>query len=661
MKQLTLSVIGAVFLVILAFNPLLSSVNAQDYSQAVNRQVMINVKVVFVGFDPNSLKQDYLAWNNPQNRYPLIEIPGVSTGNSFSFSYVYSFASQDFIAEFASYLNSVAKTERRTNVLWNESYFKIQNSYFLNYTHYPVNATNAYYPADQVESWLLGHSQDFGGLASPGYTLMVADLSKQLPSMTAGQFKSLGSRQQVTLTPHFYDKTYTDHDFGIELNRRYMTAWGGHSRFFFIDLSAGPGSAAEQLPLQLAASINQMSPVNPYWSRWLTQYVADFVNGAIYNIFVPDFIYPLNYAQTYRLKIFVIDNRSTPVPPIESTLDPSEIKAQLSSLVPFAKVVVETKFLNLADYPDLFSVVKSATSPSLVGLTPIVDARPIYNWLSGSAQGNIGKFTAVTRDLNTYDIPVLVFAFRGDYNFGFTYKELVAKEADFDRTIWGVALYDLVLISHSSEDFERERFISKGRAASGFGFTNTIIHETGHMLGLMHPFQTSYDPTENFVASVMAYYPYEDGFSQFDKDALLRGYADQFIRGADQLLKSTNFDFINMGDINSAQSMLHDADAAYNIMNYTTAAEDSFAAYISASRANMLGGGGALSGQSVILVAGVFSFLTGALVVYVIIRRRHTTRPAAESTLLKCSVCKGDLTWIQQYQRWYCYRCQRYE
>jgi hypothetical protein len=659
MKHSALSVTCAVILFILVLNPQVSSVKAQNNSQAVNRAVTIAVNVVFVGFDSNHLQKDYLSWTNPATRYPLIEIPGVSTGTTFSINYAYSFASQDFMNEFTSYLNSVAKVEKRTNVLWNESYSKIQNQYFLNYTHYPVNATNTYYPADQVESWLLNHSQDFGGFASTSYTLMIADLSKQLPSLTAEQFKALGSRRPLALTPHFYNKTYTDHDFGIQLNRRYMTAWGGHSRFFFIDLSAGPGSAAEQFPLQLAASMNQMSTASPYWSTWLTQYIGDYVTGAVYNIFVPDFIYPLNYAQTYRLKIFVLDNRSTPLPTIESALDPSEIRAQLSSLVPFANVEVEVKFLRLADYPDLFSVVKSATSPSLVGLTPIVDARRIYNWLSESGQGNIAKFATVTRDQSSYDIPIFVFAFQGDYDFGFTYKELVAKDVDFDRTIWGVALYDLVLISHSADDFEREKFISKGRTASGFGFTNTVIHETGHMLGLMHPFQTSYDPTENFVASVMAYYPYEDSFSQFDKDALLRGYADQFIRGATQLLKSTRFDVINSGDINSAQSTLGDAEAAYSAMNYTTAAEDSFAAYASASKANLLGGGSALSGQSLVLAVGVFSFLVGALVVYVVIRRRTTSRSAVSAT--RCSVCRGDLTWIQQYQRWYCYRCQRYE
>ncbi len=629
------------------------------------REATINVKVVLVGIDPQSVQPQYLQWNVPDRRFQLTVIPGISTDTTYTVNYNITFAPPGLLQDFTSYLSSVARLENRINVLWNETYFAIQNSYFLNYTHFPVNATNTFYAADQVEDWLLNHAQDFGGLASDGYTLILADLSKQLPSVTPAQFQSIGTEHQMVLTPHFYNKTFADHDLDIKLNRRYMTAWGGHSRFFFIDLSAGPGSAAEQLPLQLAAWINRIEPNNSYWSSWLTQYLADYIYGAVYNILLPDFIYPLNYAQTYRLKIFVFDNRTTQRPPIQSTLDPSEVKAQLSSLLPFAKIEVEAKYQRLNENPALFNVVKSATSPSLSGITPIVDARPVYNWLSESGEGHVANFTQVTRNLDTYDIPVFVFAFDGDYTFGFTYKELIAKDVDFDRTIWGVALYDMVLVSHSAYDLLRGDFVTPKQPGLGFGFTNTVIHEVGHMVGLMHPFHTSYDPTENFVSSVMAYYPYENSFSQFDKDALLRGYADQLIRGTVQILKSSAFVFINWPDISSANSKLSDAEAAYDEMDYAKALEDAYGAYVSASRSGLLAGGGNVSNLSFTWVVGAFSFLLGVLITFVLLRRRTARTSRVEigipSAVSKCSVCKGDLTWIPQYQRWYCHRCQRYE
>lgn len=663
MKSIRLESVFALVMAVLTLTSLVSPLMASQTNNTevtVNRDVTIPVKIVFVGIDSNLINQEYLRWNAPQQRYPIIEIPGISTGTTYSIQYGISFASTGFVSEFGAYLNSVGKQERRINVLWNESYFKIQGSYFLNYTHYPINATNTYYPADDVESWLLNHAQSFGGLEEDGYTLMIADLSTEVPSATATQFGSIGTEHQVMLTPHFYNKTYADHDLGIQLNRRYMTSWGGHGRFYFIDISAGPGSAAEQLPVQLAAAVNKLTPQNPYWSTWLTQYVSDHISGPVYNLFFPDFIYPLNYAQTYRLKIYVFDNRTNPTPPIQSTIDSDEVKRQLSALVPFAKVEVQTSFSKLSDYPELFHVVESAVSPSLVGLSPIVDARPIYDWLSASGNGNIAKFAQITRDSNIYDIPEFVFAFQGDYNFGFTYKESIAKNLDFDRTIWGVSLYDLVLISHSADDFKRGDLTSPEQPNLGFGFTNTIIHETGHMLGLVHPF--GYDPTENFVSSVMAYYPYEDIYSQFDKDLVQRGYADQLIRDATSLLKSTQFDFANWPDISSAQSMLSAAEDAYSVMNYTRAAQDSFQAYRSASRANLLGGG-ASTGQTSVLAVAALSFIVGIGVAYVAFRRKKRSASSGGRlmTLQKCSGCKGDLTWIQQYERWYCYRCQRYE
>lgn len=32
--------------------------------------------------------------------------------------------------------------------------------------------------------------------------------------------------------------------------------------------------------------------------------------------------------------------------------------------------------------------------------------------------------------------------------------------------------------------------------------------------------------------------------------------------------------------------------------------------------------------------------------------------PSSQAPL--CPTCNGPLTWIQQYQRWYCYRCKKY-
>ena len=37
-----------------------------------------------------------------------------------------------------------------------------------------------------------------------------------------------------------------------------------------------------------------------------------------------------------------------------------------------------------------------------------------------------------------------------------------------------------------------------------------------------------------------------------------------------------------------------------------------------------------------------------------------TPAQAAQPTQPTCPTCKGPLSYIQQYQRWYCYKCQKY-
>ena len=266
--------------------------------------------------------------------------------------------------------------------------------------------------------------------------------------------------------------------------------------------------------------------------------------------------------------------------------------------------------------------------------------------------------------MTEFDIPVFAFAFSDEFEFAFTYKESIAKEVDFDRTIWGVALYDLVLISHSTDDFKRGDSSDPTQPGKGFGFTNTVIHEVGHMLGLMHPFATTYDPTENFVASVMAYYPYENEFSIFDRDALARGQADMLLRETAQLLANTPFVLINQADLSDARSKANSAENAYSTMDYEGSIKDAVGALLAASRANTIAGGFLPAGV-IGAVEVVGSFAVGVLVAYLLFRRKRrvelTAMPAQASRVGSCSTCGRQLTWIPEYGRWYCFDCQKYQ
>jgi hypothetical protein len=362
----------------------------------------------------------------------------------------------------------------------------------------------------------------------------------------------------------------------------------------------------------------------------------------------------------------IFDNRTdTTDPPITETFNQEEAVKQWKTLVPWANVTAETKYARLSDYPELQQIIVKSKSPVTYGSPPgtlAVDARPVYDWLSASGQGHIKDFMQVRRDATEYDIPIFAFAFTGDYEFGFTFKEMIGKEPDFDRTIWGVSLYDLVLISHSANDFKRGDLTSPAQPGKGFGFTNTAIHEVGHMLGLMHPF--SFDPTENFVASVMAYYPYEDIYSIFDRDVEVRGQADLLLRTTAEVLSETPNVLINQGDLSAARSNADSAEKAYSTMNYLQAVKDAANAEQSASMASLLAGR-FIPAQTLTTLEMVGAFVLGVLITYLALRRRGraatVTVPPQAQQVSYCSTCGKPLTWIPQYSRWYCYNCQKYQ
>jgi hypothetical protein len=160
----------------------------------------------------------------------------------------------------------------------------------------------------------------------------------------------------------------------------------------------------------------------------------------------------------------------------------------------------------------------------------------------------------------------MAFVFTGEHQFGFTFKEDLSDDAE---SIWGVALGDVILISHSSHDLIRGNFTERRQPQRGFGLTNTIIHEVGHMLGLTHPFRI--DPTQDFVASVMAYYPYEYGYSQFEKDSLLRGYTDSQLMAAKADLREVGPNLLNQELLLSIQRKLEVVERHYSEMSYAEA------------------------------------------------------------------------------------------
>jgi len=268
----------------------------------------------------------------------------------------------------------------------------------------------------------------------------------------------------------------------------------------------------------------------------------------------------------------------------------------------------------------------------------------------------LSHFINATYSTDQIDIPEFIFAFGSNYEFGFTFKsDLVQREPD---SIFGVALGDLVLIGHSQNDFnigssyKRTGTYQPGR---GVGFSNTIVHESGHELGLVHPF--SYDPDEDFVNSVMAYYPGVNTYSQFDRDLELRGINDELLIYAQVTIARAGSSLLNSGSISAAQAAMTTAEQKYNAMDYEGAVSYSLMAAQDAANAQAQGGG-LLSGFSggLYLILGILLGTAIGLVLGFLVFHKRSSGGLA---YYRCPTCNRALRWDPAMGRWYCDYCQK--
>lgn len=639
--------------------PRISGTETSTYTDA-SREVQFQIKVVMVGLDSSIIDESYLDWNNPMYKYQSVLIPGISTNVLYTFEYNYEYFDPALTTSFVDYLSAIGVKEQRKNLMWNTTYHYQETGLNLNYTQFQIESLSTFYDADEVETWFYDNRESYGGLPENGYTLIISYLPS-LPTFTNEQYEALINGKQATATPHYYNKTMMDIDLGLKLKARWMTGWGGRHRLYFIDLSAGPSMVDQQLPLHLAAHVNNIDLSTDYGKMWLNQYVADYIYGAVYNLFAPDLVYPLNMADKYRVDVLILDNRSQgSEPSLENTLDAEKVKEELQEVLPFAEVEVEARFRKLQDYPELADIVKNSTIKgrgTSVGYPPdiyyppnIVDLRPLYEWLTESGGGHLKDLFEVKRDEKQFDIPILVFAFERDFNLGISNKDWLANSGGvFD--LWGIALYDMVLISHSEYDLTLGNYVKYGpkQEGKGLGFTHSVIHEAGHIIGLNHPFL--YDPTEGYVASVMAYYPYVYEFNQFDQDTILRSLTDKVIMETKSRVaeESASNPFLGLTYVEVSR-LLDQADSLYEEMEYEEALEKA----VAASSKSLVSPIPFMRMPAFFLA--LYAFLVGggvgfSIAYYAYARRKHKVR--------YCLDCGEGLH--QEHGRWYCSKCGGYK
>ncbi len=600
-----------------------------------SRVVSIPVKVVLVGIDPTLVDTSYIKWNFnlPTTTYGQVLNPQpYLTGVVYKVDYSFAFATSTFKSKLVSYLQSIEVDKQGPNPWFYYpaaepgGYYSVTNFYPSQYVTYDAN---------QVEDWIYKNQQDLGGFPSNGWTLMLLNLT-ELPSYDFGNYQTfLGAYRSAPPngTAHYYSVSYRDSDLGYKLRYRdFMTGWGGVHRFWFDDLSAGPSfwTSYEDIPLQIILKDNNLNLGTPYGKTWFTQYISDYVSQATWNLVTPFFVYDPVYSDKYTLDIHILDNRTaverTKVN-IQSTIDLTKVKQAFQDLLPYAKIDASVAFEDLSKYPQLENVIDSNhiyTNSFTLGVNgqpleyTIVDARPVYKYL----QDNIHTFEPnFRRDRSEFTVPVFAFAFSNQTLFTFTYKWLIAKPDSEVNALLGVALGDVALVSMSQRQFQRGNYVTPIQPGRGQGLTETVIHESGHMLGLPHPHQ--FGSVGDFTLSVMGYYAYDYMFGQSDKDALRRAHVD----GVYLQVQSMMYQLAQRGaDVSIIFTRLKAADAEYNQMDYVAALQTVLNAESIAN--NMMKGPLQIGGQQGVILATSLGVLIGFAIAWLVLEQRiRTPRP----------------------------------
>jgi hypothetical protein len=667
MKIARIHLIAVSILILLS----ISQTNGQ-YSQssspgavAASRVVPLTIRVVLLGFSSTDLNSSYLTSgidSIPVKYQQVLQGP-INTGvmYNFTYQYVYERVNSTLVQSFVQYLNSIAKKE---DTFPGQPPPGFANPALNNSGNRVNHVQNYFYDASKVENWLASNQTLFGTVPIPGYTLFIADLNKTIPSLSYQQYQAYNTKCPIvcanneTAQAHYYNRTVTDPDLGLSLPRHYMTGWGGTGRIYYTDLSAGTSYWTNELPIQVAAGARGVNLSTPYGRIWAAEFVNDYIIGAVYNLFAADQLYPVTYAQRYNFQLFVFDNRTDAEkakgPKISTTLNTTMVQSQLASLLPFATVTVTAKFSDITAYPQLAAVVANATTkvkdPALS--IPIVDARLVWNWLSVYGKGHMSQFINATHTTSQYDIPGFLFAFQGNYTFAFTFKENI-ELSEPPGSIGGVALGDMILVNQSNSTLTYGYNVFPKQPGKGFGFTRATIHELGHMIGLNHPF--IYDQTEDFTNTAMAYYPYSNTYSQFDKDTVLRGINDELLIVAQDALAATGNSLINSRTIATANQEMALANQHYSTMDYAGAVQHSLAAALSALQAEQ--SGSLFSSGLIFGLIGLAVGVAAGLLLGFLFFKKRKVRAAVGYNL--CPTCQQPVRWDPVQMKWYCDRCQK--
>ncbi|ULH17146.1 hypothetical protein MF271_18620 (plasmid) [Deinococcus sp. KNUC1210] len=584
--------------------------------QEISTKLKINI--VMVGYHPTAPGQvvgpqdvnpgDFLqelpASGRNVARIPSAYSPTVSgnepTGNAYNYDYNVVYANQSFEDGFFSYLGSHGTDKPVTFY---------QKAYNCQNIPADGSAPSCDTPASNIslpitgnleidgttaENWLADNASSIG-VDSSQYTIFLVNWYGR-PDFKFHSYTQASAADSDTGTV-----------FGSRASRR-LNAWGGTvrgtqtQRVWFYDLSANPEAWTSNWNITDADVDGDGVPdyrMPPIWEygtrkasyRLFSRVGADLAKVTRYValdlLFTPSPIYrvaltPPDMPESINLNVAL--EQGAGATPQGSVLNPGLSQSRLQVLQPFAKLTNSVRTSPLtgdlrADYLCLFPTV-SADVCSPDRADPTGDRLFVRG---------LNEVRELYKTSTAYQVPI--YAFNDDQE---SQDGLLGVAID-DGVTGTQALVYSFLTPSTFADF-------------GYGFTDTITHETGHHFSLSHPHDgydssqnVEYGPSGEFAYvnagdmshTVMSYNDLSRDFGQFNLDSQYRYLTAAYLNNAGavlQLVQQAGTDKVAAvrSVAQSADAQFAQALSSYRAMNYLDAATQAHSAYrsvIDAARA----------------------------------------------------------------------------
>jgi len=507
------------------------------------------IRVGLIGFSNQSVRQDSLGSYLPHTLSPSIQTSQLNFGVAFYLNYSVSMFGDDANQSLRRFLASNIVVRAPPNYLTRQLG--------------PDSMSYAVIQAKDVDYWIHANSNQLG-IDPTSYTILVANVTG------------------ISNYDHYYEASYLPVDANYAQAPylstgayfpvvNWMISWGGNSRAYFIDLSAGSRDPSHDYTFRTPAHI----PIQ-YFSTYrrtnndtLSEYIADYISEAVRNIILPDYFLFPPLLGTYRLDIFFFDDTERILDTnFVQFLNVSFLASAMRKLVPYANCVISVRFMHLATDKNLSDQMAHSliSSSKMIGYnySPLIvnyyDARDLYYYLKTHLYDYVGQTSTNTT------IPIFVFALKSAGRIVTPALESLnlatAKDPDgqpMDAAV--LAFPELAIVSAS----ERQLF------DWGLGLSHAVTQAAGHMMGLS---VGSAQTLANAQPSVMSLQGYAMDFSQFEADSIQRAHADfmlSFCREQISGVQSLYGDSIAAAQLHNATVAMNTGMESYGTLNFQSA------------------------------------------------------------------------------------------